>query len=201
MAAEDGANKLEQHRQAALDRLELEELEETAYDDLTRLAADICQTPIALIVVADGNRQWFKARIGSVASEAPTEFTFSSQAIRDPGQVLIVEDASLDPRFAANPFVVGEAHIRFFAGAPLVTSSGQVIGSLCLLDQRPRKIERTQIDELRFLAQQVIVTMERRRALNMRPRHLERASRVLFFFQDSRENQPSYERWATSMLP
>ena len=163
MATKESSDKLEQRRQEALDQLELDELEETAYDDLTRLAADICQTPIALIVVADGSRQWFKARIGSAASEAPKEFTFSSQAIRDPGQVLIVEDASLDPRFADSPFVIGGAHIRFFAGAPLVTSSGQVIGSLCLLDQRPRKIAPAQIDELRFLAGQVIATMERRR--------------------------------------
>jgi GAF domain-containing protein len=88
--------------------------------------------------------------------------TFWAHAIQHPGEILVVEDASADPRFASNPFVTGEAHIRFYAGAPLVTSAGHPVGTLCLLDSKPRKIDPDQLRELRFLAQQVIDTMERR---------------------------------------
>ena len=153
----------ERSRQAEVDRLGLDEFAETAYDDLTRLAADICGTPIALITVIDGDRQWFKSRLGVEASATAREASFCTHAIGRPADVMVVEDASLDPRFADNPFVTGDAHIRFYAGAPLVTSAGEAIGTLCLLDQKPRKIAAAQVEELRFLARQVIVAMERRR--------------------------------------
>jgi GAF domain-containing protein len=157
----------EQHqerlRQAALDSLGLEDLAETAYDDLTRMAADLFQTPIALIVLVDGERQWFKAKVGVEASGSAREIAFCDQTIKRPDQVLVIEDASLDPRFASNPFVTGEAHIRFYTGAPLVTSSGHPIGTLCVLDQKARTVTAQQLEELRFLAQQVITTMETRK--------------------------------------
>ncbi|MEO7337430.1 MAG: GAF domain-containing protein [Caldimonas sp.] len=156
--------KVERARQAALDALRVADLADTAYDDLTRAAADIFRTPIALITLVDGDRQWFKSRIGVEASGSAREIAFCSQAIKAPSEVMVVEDASLDARFAQNPFVTGDAHIRFYTGAPLVTSSGHPIGTLCVLDQKPRTVTSQQLEELRFLAQQVITTMERRKA-------------------------------------
>ncbi len=163
MTTVDDEREGERLRQGALDELELDRLADTAYDDLTRAAADICGTPVALITLIDGDRQWFKSRIGVEALEIARELTFCAHAIQHPGEVLVVEDASADPRFARNPFVTGETHIRFYAGAPLVTSAGHPVGTLCLLDSKPRKIDPDQLRELRFLAQQVIDTMERRK--------------------------------------
>src|SRR5450755_1192277 len=163
MTTVDDEREGERRRQGALDELELDRLADTAYDDLTRAAADICGTSVALITLIDGDRQWFKSRIGVEALEIARELTFCAHAIQHPGEVLVVEDASADPRFASNPFVTGEAHIRFYAGAPLVTAAGHPVGTLCLLDSEPRKIDPDQLRELRFLAQQVIDTMERRK--------------------------------------
>ena len=145
-----------------LEQLNLDELADVAYDDLTRLAADVCQVPIAMIVVADQDRQWFKSRVGVDASEAPAEFTFCAYPLARQDEVTLVEDTTADPRFANNPFVTGPARIRFFLGAPLVTSRGDAIGTLCLLDQEPRHISASQIEELNFLARQVVLTMEQR---------------------------------------
>ena len=138
MTTVDDEREGERLRQGALEALELDRLADTAYDDLTRAAADICGTPVALITLIDGDRQWFKSRIGVEALEIARELTFCAHAIQHPGEILVVEeDASADPRFASNPFVTGEAHIRFYAGAPLETSAGHPVGTLCLLDSKP----------------------------------------------------------------
>ena len=156
-------NRQQQSTAASLEQLQLDELADVAYDDLTRLAADVCQVPIAMIVVADQNRQWFKSRLGVDATEAPVDFTFCAHALARHDEVTLVEDTTADARFADNPFVTGPARIRFFLGAPLVTSQGVAIGTLCLLDQQPHHISPDQVEELRFLARQVVLTMEQRR--------------------------------------
>jgi len=163
MARVDDERECERLRQGALEELDLDRMADTAYDDLTRAAADICGAPVALITLIDGDRQWFKSRIGVEALEIARELTFCAHAIQRPGEILVVEDASADPGFASNPFVTGEAHIRFYVGAPLVTSAGHLVGTLCLLDREPRKLDPDQLRELRFLAQQVIDTMEKRK--------------------------------------
>jgi GAF domain-containing protein len=163
MARVDDERECERLRQGALEELDLDRMADTAYDDLTRAAADICGTPVALVTLIDGDRQWFKSRIGVEVLEIARELTFCAHAIQRPGEILVVEDASADPRFASIPFVTGEAHIRFYAGAPLVTSAGHPVGTLCLLDTEPRKLDPDQLRELRFLAQQVIDTMEKRK--------------------------------------
>lgn len=164
MAPADPLTDSEPQRQAEVDRLGVDRFADTAYDDLTRLAANICRTPIALISLIDRDLQWFKSKVGTELSETPREHAFCAHAIQRPDEPMVVEDASLDPRFANNPLVTGDAHIRFYAAAPLVTSAGQAVGTLCVIDHEPRKIDARQLDELRFLAQQVVTTMERRRA-------------------------------------
>jgi GAF domain-containing protein len=151
-------------RQAGLDALHLDEFAETAYDDLVRVAADLCQTPMALVSITATQRQWFKARIGIPVHEIPRELAFCNHAVLQGDEVLVIEDASRDPRFSSNPFVTGPPHLRFYAGAPLVTSGGHAIGTVCVLDTTPRTISSEQVEELRFLARQVIDTLEARKA-------------------------------------
>ncbi|WP_082497525.1 ATP-binding protein [Pseudorhodoferax sp. Leaf267] len=153
-------------RQQELDRLAISALQDAAYDDIVRMAADAFDTPIALISLVDGDRQWFKARVGLQATETPRAYAFCAHAIQDPGHTMLVDDALADPRFADNPLVTGDPHIRFYAGAPLVTSNGQALGTLCVIDNKPRALDPKQIETLQYMAQQVVTMMEQR-ALGM----------------------------------
>ena len=147
-------------RQAALDMLGVDRLEDVAVNDLARMAADMLGAPIALVSMIDRDKQWFKARVGSAATETPREWAFCAHAIQDPSRVFVVEDASLDPRFADNPLVTGDPHIRFYAGAPLISSSGHALGTVCVIDTRPRTLDAERMEALRFLAQQVVTRLE-----------------------------------------
>ena len=151
-------------RQRELDSFAvLDTFEEQAYDDITRAAADLCGTPIALISLTDRHRQWFKSRVGLQATEIPRENAFCAAAICTPGVVTIVEDTTRDARYAGHPLVVADPNIRFYVGAPLVTSGGHALGTLCALDRRPRQLNATQLETLQFLARQVIAVLEQRR--------------------------------------
>lgn len=149
-------------RQRELDRLEISTLQDEAYDEIVRLAADAFEAPIALISLVDGDRQWFKARVGLQAAETPREHAFCAHAIRNPTTPMQVEDAQADPRFATNPLVTGDPNIRFYAGAPLVTASGQALGTLCVIDSKPRSLDAKQLETLQYMAQQVVTMMEQR---------------------------------------
>ena len=156
---------LESSRQAELESMDVLDTDaEAAYDELTRLAASLFKAPIALISLIDSDRQWFKSRVGLLASETPREHAFCAHAIQDPEQVMVVEDASRDPRFAANPLVTGDPNIRFYAGAPLLSSSGHALGTLCVIDREARRPDPGQMEMLRLLATEVIQRMEQRRA-------------------------------------
>lgn len=155
----------EKVRLQALERLQvLDTPEEQAYDDITRLAADVCGTPIALISLTDRHRQWFKSRMGVQVREMPRENSFCAHALKTPHDILIIEDASLDARFVSHPLVAGDPKIRFYAGAPLLTHDGHMLGALCVIDTVPRKLEAQQLAELQFMAQQVMVMLESRLA-------------------------------------
>ena len=147
-------------RQAALDALAVNKFADTAVNDIARMAADLCGTSVALVSLVDRDKQWFKARVGIETTETPREWAFCAHAIQDPEHVLVVEDATLDPRFADNPLVTGDPQIRFYAGAPLVTSSGHALGTVCVLGDQPRSISSEQMESLRFLAQQVVTRLE-----------------------------------------
>jgi len=153
---------MESGRLQALERLEiLDTAPERDFDDLALLASQLCGTPFALISFVDRDREWFKSKIGLSASELPRVLAFCAQTIAQ-GDVVIVPDAAADERFAQNPLVTGEHRLRFYAGAPLVTSDGFAIGTLCVLDRDPREVSAEQLEGLRALSRQVMALLELR---------------------------------------
>ncbi len=135
---------------------------EVAFDALTALAAHITGAPIALVSLVDADRQWFKSRHGLGPQETPREISFCGHAIAADA-ILVVPDAKADPRFADNPLVLGEPYIRFYAGVPLRTPSGLVVGTLCVIDREPRRLTPIQLEMLGRLAEQVVAQLELRR--------------------------------------
>lgn len=139
---------------------------EASFDNIATLASMITECPIALISLVDSNRQCFKARVGLEATETARDVSFCAHAILKPSEMLIVRDATLDPRFQDNP-VVADMGIRFYAGAPLVTQDGAALGTLCVADFVPRDLTATQNTALSFLAGNVMTTLELRRAMKL----------------------------------
>ena len=164
-----GSKMADQQEKARLEAVESYQIEgtpsEEAFDELAWLAAQICQTPIALISIIGENRQWFKAHVGLDMQEAPREGSFCAAAISEP-DVFVVQDAAADARFANLPIVNCEQGIRFYAGAPFRDAAGYAIGVLCVMDRRPRKLSAGKLQALRFLSRQVMGMLEHRRNLN-----------------------------------
>ena len=159
----------ERDRVAALHAAEvLDTAPEEDFDGITRLAASICKAPIARVSLVDTDRQWFKSCFGDDSKETPRDISFCGHAILEP-DLLVVEDALADPRFADNPLVLGDDKVRFYAGAPLITSDGLALGSLCVVDHVPRTLDHAQRDALRTLGLQVAGQLDlRRRAAALR---------------------------------
>ena len=132
---------------------------EERFDELTRLAALICGASISLISLIDKDRQWFKSLFGLDLQETPWAQAFCTHAIMQP-EMFVVPDASQDERFAENPLVTGDLHIRFYAGAPLAARDGRLLGALCVFDRKPHTLTLAQTEALKIVSQLVIANIE-----------------------------------------
>lgn len=152
----------EEQRLTRLKELEiLDSAPEAAFDEIAGIAAQLCESPAALISLIDSDRQWFKARLGFDRAWTPRCDAFCAETILS-DSIFIVEDAAQDPRFSTNPLVLNAPHIRFYAGAPLITHDRCIIGSLCVVDYKPRTITAAQQNALQALARHVVAQMELR---------------------------------------
>ena len=170
----------ESSRLAALyDQGILDTVPEVGFDDIVRLATRLCDTPVALISLVDRDRQWFKAKLGFEPCETPIAQSVCKHAI-GLGDLLVIPDLTQDVRTSANPLVVGEPHMRFYAGAPLVTAEGQTLGTLCVIDHRPRPqgLTEAQADDLRAAARQVMALLDMRHLVASRDALLVQAGRL-----------------------
>jgi hypothetical protein len=140
---------------------------EESFDSITLLAAHVCRTPIALMVLIDHDRQWFKSTVGTKVKETPREFAFCAHTIMR-RSLMIVSDALLDKRFAGNPLVAAGPRLRFYAGAPLVTPDNRTLGTLCVIDKKPRTLTIAQKKDLLALSRLVMTELELRRSLRMK---------------------------------
>lgn len=151
---------------------------EPSFDDITRIASYVCQTPISLISLVDDGRQWFKSEIGVGVRETAMDSSICAHAILE-HSFLEVEDVTQDSRFARNPLVTGDPHVRFYAGALLRTPDGLPLGTVCVLDDKPRVLTPEQRDVLAALARQVMSQMELRRAALLSDRLQRNISRLM----------------------
>ncbi len=140
----------------------LDTLPEQDFDDITRIAAYVCDTPISLLSLLDPHRQWFKSHFGLQVQETPRKDSFCGHAILTPLEPFIVENAKMDHRFHDNPLITGDPYIMFYAGIPLLTSDGLALGTLNVIDTQPRRLSNEQLDILIALSRQVMNLFELR---------------------------------------
>jgi GAF domain-containing protein len=167
VAMDAAAPSQEAARVAALDRYAILDTEpEQSFDDLVVLASYICKTPIAMLSLVDDRRQWFKSKVGVEIRETPKEISFCRHAIQQE-DLFIVPDTLKDPRFKENPMVVGEPHIRFYTGAPIINEEGFALGTLCVIDRQPRELDSEQKEALWALSRLALGQMELRQNLQL----------------------------------
>lgn len=164
---------------------------EEAFDDLTLLVTQICETPIAFITLVEAHRQWFKSKVGLDVAQNPLNVGFCPLVIAK-REILIIPDTLAEQQYATNPVVVSNPHVRFYAGAPLTTVEGHIIGTICALDYIPRELSQKQVDALQALSRQVMTQLDLRRVLinlSINNAERQRAQEVLQKANDELENR------------
>jgi len=143
----------------------LDTVPSNVYDDLTFLASQICDTPIALVSLIDTDRQWFKSKVGLEVNETSREISFCGHAINNPQEIFEIQNTTEDDRFYDNPLVTNDPDFKFYAGIPLVNSEGFSLGTLCVIDTKPKRLSNSQKKSLAALSRQVMHHMELQRQL------------------------------------
>jgi len=153
----------EEERVQSLEHLKvLDSVPEKVFEDIVLLATTLCDVPIALVSLVDRDRQWFKSCIGLDVQETHRDLAFCAHAILQPTDVMVIEDATADARFAYSPLVNGPPYIRFYAGAPIVTEDGHALGTVCVIDVKPRQLSESQVTALQALARQAAALLDAR---------------------------------------
>lgn len=134
--------------------------EDPVYNDFIQIASFIAEAPIALVTFIDKDTQHFKMKVGIEATENSRDLSFCAHAILTPDKTLVVEDATLDPRFADNPVVVGDMKVRFYCGVPLITDDNFALGTMCVVDRKPRQLSADQIEALEALQRRIMNRLE-----------------------------------------
>jgi PAS domain S-box-containing protein len=141
----------------------MDSLTEDEYDNITAIAAGICGTPISLISLVDDKRQWFKSHHGLDVTETSKDYAFCAHAIHDPNELFMVKDARVDDRFADNPLVTDDPNVIFYAGVPLMSENDLPLGTLCVIDNKPKELSENQVKLLKALAKQVMIILNLRK--------------------------------------
>lgn len=157
----------------------LDTLPEAEFNEIVELAAAICNTPASMITFIDANRQWYKAFVGVDFQETPRELNFCEATFSNPEEVLVVDDMSKDERFMNHPLVCNAPNVRFYAGAPLQTPNGFVLGTLCILDDKPRTITPKEVRALKLLSERVMKLLEMHKTVVMQQERLETSAVLL----------------------
>lgn len=173
---------------------------EQSFDDVALAAMHVCDVPIAVVSLVDRDRQWFKSCLGLEGTETSRDVAFCAHAILTPNDVLIVEDATKDRRFADNDLVTGAPFIRFYAGAPLITDEGMALGTLCVVDYKPRKLTDDQLTVLKALSRQVIQLLRLRSAHDLIQEKEKLLSSLLKNFPGAAYRCENDEKWTMLYL-
>ncbi len=192
----DEAQRLETLRQYDI----LDTPAELVFDDLTELAAQICQTPIAMISLVDDKRQWFKSAVGVSVKETPRDMAFCAHTILHTDRVMQIQDALKDERFRDNALVTSDPHVRFYAGAPLVAREGLPLGALCVIDHQPRTLTPEQLSALQTLGRHVVSQLELRRSAVELTREIAERKRIEAQLREQNEHLVQSKKEQSSML-
>ncbi len=158
---------------------------EQDFTEIVELVATLCAAPISYISLIDEERQWFKAKIGLDVNEAEREYAFCNYAIKNPGEIMIVENALEDRRFADNPYVIDDPNVRFYAGVPLVTKNNFAVGTLCIIDNQPRELSKEEYRILELLGKRVTRLIELRKENIIQSKAIENKNKHVKDLMDS----------------
>ena len=168
----------------------MDTLSEDEYDNITAIAAGICDTPISLVSLIDDKRQWFKSHHGLDVTETPKDYAFCGHAIHDHNEIFMVNDSRLDDRFADNPLVTDNPNVIFYAGVPLMSENDLPLGTLCVIDNKPKELSENQIKLLKALAGQVMIILKLRKAkLTMEAKIIENVKNRTLELEESLERE------------
>ncbi len=157
----------------------MDTLPEREFDDIAELAKAICDTPMSIVSLIDSERQWYKAKLGLDTSEVPIEQSFCQHAMKNPTEIMVIPNATLDERTKYNPSTTGEAHIRSYIGVPIVAPGGEAMGTLCVIDTKPREFTEDQCRVMRILSERIVKQLELRKENLQRKAEAEMANRRL----------------------